>query len=53
MTERQLRTGVAGPLSAVEFIDWIAFLQLEREDRVEAINRGKIRPIVVVDSMQG
>lgn len=53
MTEHQLRTGRPGPLSSMEFIDWVAFMRLEAEDRVEVLNKHKVRPTVIVESLTG
>lgn len=40
-------------MTSAEFVDWLAYEDLEREDKMEAINRGGVRPVVVVASMEG
>lgn len=53
MTVGELRHGRGTPMSSAEFVDWLAFEELEWEDKVDAINNGKLRPVVIVDSVNG
>lgn len=47
MTERELRQR----MTSAEFVDWLAFEELEWEDKIEAVNRGGVKPTVMVASM--
>jgi len=47
-TERELRLS----MTSAEFTDWLAYMKLERMDRLDALEAGA-QPVVIVDAVEG